>query len=99
MPEGKKVGIFKKQFSDFMRDESGKMTRENALKVGVGMIGVLGALSSFEDVHAQHSSHSSHYSGSDYTHLKRVGASQDYDDWQAQVHSNWPHHSYRHDSY
>jgi len=36
----------KKNLNDFMKDESGNMSKENILKVGIGTLSVLGMLSS-----------------------------------------------------
>ena len=39
--------MIKKKLSDFMIDESGAMSKENLLKVGIGTLAALGMFSSF----------------------------------------------------
>ena len=39
--------VFKKKLVDFIKDESGNMSRDKVLKIGLGTISALGMLSAF----------------------------------------------------
>lgn len=70
----KKKKIFKKKLEDFLKDESGNISRDKIVKIGLGTISALGMMSAFSsaDTHyshensidkiAQHCSHVSHSS-------------------------------------
>jgi len=53
---------FKKKLEDFIKDESGHISRDKVLKVGLGAISVLGMISSTAQTaeHCVHTSHSSY---------------------------------------
>lgn len=55
----KKKKVFKKKLEDFIKDESGNISRENVLKIGLGTITALGIAASFwSEAGAGHSSNS-----------------------------------------
>jgi hypothetical protein len=57
----KKKRKMEKTLHEFIRDESGFITKEKILKIGLGTISALGILSAFSaNVIAQHTNHSSH---------------------------------------
>lgn len=57
----KKKKLIKKKLEDFIKDESGHITKENILKFGLGTVGALTILGSFSsNVMAGHSQHSQH---------------------------------------
>ena len=65
----------KKRLSDFMKDESGIMSKENIFKVGIGTISALGMLSSYtSDVWAAHTNTTNHMSFADIARIKPDGA-------------------------
>lgn len=43
----KKKKVFKKKLEDFIKDESGNISRENVLKIGLGTITALGIAAAF----------------------------------------------------
>lgn len=51
----KKKKVFKKKLEDFIKDESGNISRDKVLKIGLGTISALGILSSFSTAEASHS--------------------------------------------
>ena len=47
MKKRKVVKRVRKNLKDLMKDESGNVSRENILKMGIGAVGMLGAFSAF----------------------------------------------------
>jgi hypothetical protein len=57
----KKKRKIEKTLHEFIKDESGFVSKEKILKIGLGTISALGILSAFSaNVIAQHTNHSSH---------------------------------------
>jgi len=57
----KKRKKFKKKLVDFVKDESGNISKEKVLKIGLGTVSALGIMAGFaSDSVAGHSSSSSH---------------------------------------
>lgn len=54
----KKKKVFKKKLEDFIKDESGNISQDKVLKVGLGTIAALGIMSSFSSAWAIHTSSS-----------------------------------------
>lgn len=52
----KKKKTFKKKLENFIKDESGNITKDKILKIGLGTISALGIMSSFNSAEAGHSS-------------------------------------------
>ena len=48
----------KKELKDFLKDESGTMSKENILKIGIGSAAIIGLLEKSESVHAGSCTHS-----------------------------------------
>ena len=56
----KKKKVFTKKLEDFIKDESGNISRDKVLKIGLGTISALGILSAFSsEVAARHFSNAS----------------------------------------
>jgi len=86
----KKNKSFKK-FKDFLKDESGEMTQDNILKIGLGALGSLTFMSMFAgEASAAHTNQ-----WENYTTLERVSEGTEFDDYQTRPHSNhFDHASY-----
>lgn len=58
----KKRKVFKKKLEDFIKDESGNISRDKVLTLGLGTVAALGIMAAFaSDVQAQyHTNHTSH---------------------------------------
>ena len=57
----KKKKVFKKKLEDFIKDESGNISRDKVLKIGLGTIAALGVMAAFtSDIEAAHTNHTSH---------------------------------------
>jgi len=54
MPKRKE---FKKKLEDFVKDETGSITKDKIIKIGLGTISALGIMSSFSAGAAYHTSH------------------------------------------
>lgn len=58
----KKKREIKKRLEDFIKDETGYISKDKILKIGVGTISVLGIMSAFSSnavaVHTSHAAHS-----------------------------------------
>lgn len=52
----RKKKIFKKNLENFIKDESGNISKDKVLKIGLGTISALGIISSFTSAEAAHSS-------------------------------------------
>ncbi|MBL7197987.1 MAG: hypothetical protein ISS47_07795 [Candidatus Omnitrophica bacterium] len=58
--------VFKKKLEDFLRDETGFISKDKILRIGLGTISALAIMSAFTPNvfgHTSHSSHSNHFSG------------------------------------
>ena len=57
----KKKKIFKKKLEDFIKDESGNVSRDKVLKIGLGTIAALGIMAAFtSEIGSAHTNHTSH---------------------------------------
>ena len=50
----------KKSLHGFIKDEAGYVSKENILKIGLGVISTLGVLGAMSNAYAGHASHPSH---------------------------------------
>lgn len=48
---------FKKKLEDFVKDETGSISKDKVVKIGLGTISALGIMSSFSAGAAHHTSH------------------------------------------
>lgn len=59
----KKKKVFKKKLEDFIKDESGNISRDKVLKIGLGTIAALGIMAAFTSdggnaaIYTSHTSH------------------------------------------
>ncbi|MCK5344321.1 MAG: hypothetical protein KAR20_12995 [Candidatus Heimdallarchaeota archaeon] len=57
----KKRKVFKKKLEDFIKDESGNISRDKVLKIGLGTIAALGIMAAMtSDMASAHTNHTSH---------------------------------------
>ena len=57
----KRKKVFKKKLEDFIKDESGNISRDKVLKIGLGTIAALGIMASVtSDIASSHTNHTSH---------------------------------------
>jgi|GEM_PF-1421869 len=91
----KQKSVFGKNLHAFMKDESGKMSKGNILKIGLSTLGILSSQAFLHSAHAQQPemciSHTSHSSivGDDHVGMQRTASTAEYDDWGPIDHSNY----------
>ncbi len=88
---------FKKSLKNFMKDESGNMTKENILKMGVGTMAALGMLGGLGNI--QHASAEVPFCDNMVTHLSDNTLNWEGPDGGAKVIAPSHTHHYAHCSY
>jgi len=77
-----------------MKDESGKMSKENILRIGIGTIGMLGIFSQMEGFSQPQGWSHDNYEYR-YTTLRRTGTTSSYDNYSTVTHrDHYDHLSY-----
>ena len=100
----KKIKNIKKELNDFLKDESGKMSKDNILQIGLGALGSVAAIAMFLPEASSQEGHFStvpfNTSSADhdseatrYILLKQVDApGGEFDDWAPDVHEEHASH-------
>jgi len=84
----KKIKNIKKELNDFLKDESGKMSKDNILKIGLGALGSVAAIAMFSpEASAEHQSVDNRY-----IVLKQTSRGAEYDEWAPGIHEDHSSH-------
>jgi len=87
----KRLKRIKKELKNFMKDESGKMSKENILRIGIGTIGITGMVSMWGGESGW--SHTDTANEDHYYDLIRTYTTSQYDDYAPHDHVNHTSHT------